>query len=128
LKNDNVNLKELLSNARQATTRFQELAEAAEARVVENTEAGRILQDRYEQQLAAADVLKQSLEKRVGELEAERDGLVNKVGRGTKGCFAHSLVDTRNRWLKSLDENIIFFKLSAYQSFLSVLIIVVAWF
>lgn len=91
MKNDNVNLKELLSNARQATTRFQELAEAAEARVVENTEAGRILQDRYEQQLAAADVLKQSLEKRVGELEAERDGLVNKVSPRYPGVLRPQL-------------------------------------
>ncbi len=79
LKNDNVNLKELLSNARQAAAKFQELAEAAESRVVENTEAGRVLQDRYEQQLSIASQTKSALEERLKELVQERDGLVSQV-------------------------------------------------
>ena len=72
-------MKELLSNARQATVRFQELAEAAESRVLENTDAGRLMQDRYEHQLSTAVQLTTGLENRVQQLEQERDSLLNKV-------------------------------------------------
>ena len=74
-----MNLKEQLSNSRQAAAKFRELAEAAEARVVENTEAGRVVQDRYEQQLSVASQTKSALEERLQQLLQERDGLINHV-------------------------------------------------
>ena len=45
-------------------------------RVVENTEAGRVMQDSYEQQLSIASQTKKALDERVQHLLKERDDLI----------------------------------------------------